>query len=42
MLVTNAVWSGPAFATGGEFDVLTTTVSGALSSKPSFTTSCTT
>src|SRR6185295_8706481 len=36
---TAAVWSGPALATGREFWVETCTVSGALSTLPSFTTS---
>src|SRR4030095_9078731 len=39
---TSTVWSGPALATGREFCVVITTVSGALSSCPSLTMSCTT
>ncbi len=35
-------WSGPAFATGRTFSVSSITVSGAESTVPSFTMSCTT
>ena len=37
-LPVNLVWSGPAFATGAEFNVETVTESGALLTVPSFTT----
>ena len=39
---TSTVWSCPASATGREFCVVITAVSGTLSSCPSFTMSCTT
>ena len=39
---TNATWFAPAFATGGVFAVLITTVSAVLSTLPSLTMSCAT
>ena len=42
LVPTATDWSAPAAATGGRFSVRSSTVSGALSSRPSLTTSCAT
>ena len=39
---TRAAWFGPAFATGGEFSVVSVTEFGALLTLPSLTMSCAT